>query len=250
MKTNWPDDYINKVICGDCLQVMKDIPDNSVDLVLTDPPYGITQNDWDAIPDLTMFWLRICCITDVLVSISSQPFTTDLINSNREWFKYEWIWKKTASSGFLNSKIRPLKQHENILMFARGKTIYNPQGLIEGKFNNSRSVKSRKVTKGDNSYGQQRDHSYSKYRNYPKSVIEIPNPKNNLYHNTQKPVELMKYLIATYSNEDDIILDCFAGSGSTLVAAKQLGRRFIGIEISPKYCEIARQRLSQEVMKL
>jgi len=246
MKLTWPDSFINKVICRDCLKILPLIPDGAVDAVITDPPYNTTQNDWDAPLEFEKFWPHIKRITHTVIATSSQPFTTDLINSNRSWFKYEWIWCKTRCSDFLNSNTRPLKQHENICVFTGIGAKYNPQGLICQRSDNSRPAK-RQVRISN--YGQQKEHKFSEFTNFPTTLLSIPNPKNEIeetLHPTQKPVALMSYLIQTYSGFNNLILDPYAGSGSTLVAAKQLGRRYIGIEISPKYCKIAEQRLAQE----
>lgn len=245
MSLKWPDDYINKVICGDCLEVMKGIPDGSVDLVVTDPPYGVTACDWDQPIDLANMWRhvkRIGAPNCACIITSIQPFTTDLINSNRDWFAYEWIWEKTKGSGHMDANRKPMRIHENICVFTKkGYPRYQPQGLIEGTYKTGRDVNVEGKV-----YHQYGNHGTSKFGNFPKSIIKIPNPSGiNHPHPTQKPVALMAYLLKTHGTIGDIILDPFAGSGTTCVAAKQLGRKYIGIEIDPDYCKTAEDRLRQ-----
>ena len=240
---------LNKIYCGDCLEIMKDIPDKSIDLVLTDPPYGTTQNKWDIIVDFKLLWkelLRIGKSDATFIFTSAQPFTTDLINSNRKMFKYDLVFEKTLGSGFLNAKKMPLRTHEDILIFYSKLSIYNP---IMGKGVNKKGFDTRKDN-GDN-YGKfTKENRFYDDRGtrYPKSIIKIStgNRTVNRFHPTQKPEDLMKYLIKTYSNENDTILDPFLGSGTTAVACQELHRNYIGIEISKEYCKIAEERLKQQ----
>ena len=239
----FPNDYLNKIICGDCLEIMKGIPDKSVDLVLTDPPYGTTVCEWDTVLRLELFWPEFervtkSCGTKILMA--TQPFTTDLIDSNRMQFKYELIWDKGRGREPQLCNIRPMKAHENIVVFANGKTKYNPQKVKllnpDIRETNTISGGEQKIIKN---YGKR---DYKKYEDrFPTSVLSI-NTENGL-HPTQKPVALFEYLIKTYSDDGDLILDPFFGSGTTGVAAKLLGRQYIGIEISERYCEIARKRI-------
>jgi len=245
------EEYLNKVIQGDCLEVMKQLPDKCIDLVLTDPPYGTTQNEWDEIVPLDKMWeqyLRVGKDNCSYILTSAQPFTTALINSNPRMFKYDLIFEKTLASGFLNAKVMPLRSHEEILIFNKGKTKYYPK---MGTGVNKKGI-DRRGSNGTN-YGAytKKDRSYDdEGKRYPKSVIRFSTGNRTVerFHPTQKPVELMSYLIQTYSDAEDIILDSFMGSGTTAVAAKQLGRNYIGIEISEKYCAIARERLRQEIL--
>ena len=231
-----------KIICGDCLEVMKDWPDNCVDLVLTDPPYGQTQNPWDSQLDLFGFWEIISRIARGVVVIFSQGmFTADLMKSKEKWWRYNFVWEKDRPTGFLNASRMPLRNHEDILVFYQKLSTYNPQFII-GEPNHDRG----KVIKAKNNCYGNFDCTvpaeiYSKNK-YPKSVLRYSRPHPPI-HPTQKPVELGAYLIATYSNEGDCVLDTHTGSGTFCVAAKKLGRRYIGIDISEKYCEIARMRL-------
>jgi site-specific DNA-methyltransferase (adenine-specific) len=227
---------------------MKTFPDRSIDLVLTDPPYGVTQNEWDEIPDLSNMWgeiWRTLKEDGAVIMTSQQPFCTDLINSERDNFKYDLIWYKPLATGFLNANKAPLRNHEIILVFYKKLPAYNPQKFI-GK------IRKRGISKANSTtnYGSFKSIETKEHNDYfPQSVMEFSNTdKSNGYHPTQKPIDLMAYLIKTYSNENDLILDPFLGSGTTAVAAKQLHRRFIGIEISERYCQIARERLRQGIL--
>jgi len=245
---NYPQDYINKVINGDCLEVMKGIPDKSIDLVLTDPPYGVTRNEWDKQLNLKELWKefwRILKENGLVVMTTQQPFTTDVINSNRDNFRYDIIWYKPLASGFLNANKMPLRNHEVILVFYKQLPTYNPQKFI-GKVRKASMLKANSTT----NYGEFAS-VFSKEHNdyFPLSVIEFSNAdKINTVHPTQKPIELMQYLVKTYSNVGNIILDPYLGSGTTARACLNLNRNFIGIEISPEYCKISEDRLKQQVL--
>jgi len=236
---------LNKIYCGDCLDLMREMPDKSVDLVLTDPPYGTTQNKWDDKINLELIWpefKRVGKEDCVYVFTASQPFTTDLINSNRQWFKYEWIWNKSGGGNFLNANRTPLKIHENILVFSQNAARYTPQKQI-GK----PRFKGGKKYANNGCYGDYNEVAAVKYNEYfPKSIIEISNTsQGEKEHSTQKPLALMEYLIQTYSSVCDTVLDPFMGSGTTCVACKKLGRNFIGIEKEPAYVAIAEKRLEK-----
>ena len=242
---------VNKIINGDCLEVMKGIKDESVDLVLTDPPYGVTKNKWDIVPNLDKMWqefTRIGKSNCAYIFTAAQPFTTDLINSFRDWFRYDLVYEKTLGSGFLNAKKMPMRYHESILVFYKHLPVYNP---IMGEGVNKKGI--APSYSHSSNYGKQSGVNI-KYddggKRYPKSIIRFStgDRTKNQYHPTGKPISLMSYLIKTYSNENDTILDPFLGSGTTVLAAKNLKRNFIGIEISPEYCEIARQRLRQQTL--
>jgi len=251
---NYPQDFITKVIQGDCIEVMKDIPNKNIDMILCDLPYGTTACKWDTIIPFEPLWeqyKRIIKDNGVIVLTASQPFTSALVMSNVKMFKYELIWDKKTGLGFLDSKFRPLKSHENILIFGNGGVSngskipmkYNPQGVIT----------SEKVKKNNVKYeGLHSNPSKEEYKetgtNYPKSIQVFS--KDSGLHPTQKPVALFEYLIKTYTNEGDLVLDNCAGSGTTGVACRNLNRKFILIEKEEKYCEIANQRLRQEVLPL
>ena len=238
---------LNKIYCGDCLDLMKSIPDKSIDLVVTDMPYGRTKNKWDNTPDLdalfSLLW-RVSRLNTAVICTSQQPFTTDLINSQRKFFRYDLIWfKKGKATGFLNANKMPLRSHENILVFYQQLPVYHPQ-KTKGDTNHSKGSHSRGQKQTNNNYGKfdQTFQSPPTTDKFPLSVLEFQGVHPPI-HPTQKPVELLQYLIETYSNENTVILDPFCGSGTTCVAAKLLGRNYIGIDISPEYCKIAEARL-------
>ena len=230
--------------CGDCLEIMKDITDKSIDMILCDLPYGTTRNKWDSIIPLDKLWNeyeRIIKDNGAIVLFSQMPFTIELVHSNFKLFRYEWIWKKTMSTGFLNAKKMPLKQHENIVVFYKKLPLYNPQ-MREGfqPYSTARGSKNTNYGKFDNTYI-----SSSNGDRYPVDIIEFKHDKEKL-HPTQKPVALLEYLIKTYTNEKETVLDNCMGSGSTGVACKKLNRNFIGIELDEKYFEIAKERIENE----
>jgi len=237
-----------QIMCGDCLEEMKNIPDGSIDMVLTDPPYGTTACKWDSVIPLEPMWeqlKRVIKPNGAIVMTASQPFTTTLIASNMKMFKYCWVWKKSRPTGHLNAKKQPMRKTEDICVYYSKQCNYNPQGLIMGVFNNTRPAKSNKV-KGEGVHGQERsDFGMSKFTNYPINIITVNNEHNvgNKIHPTQKPVALMEYLIKTYTNESETVLDFTMGSGTTGVACKNLNRDFIGIELDEKYFNIAKERI-------
>lgn len=231
------DKWLNQILQGDCLEVMRDIPDKSVDMILCDLPYGTTSCKWDTIIPFELLWeqyKRLIKPNGAIVLTASQPFTTALIASNMQMFKYCWVWDKKISGNPLLAKYQPLKVHEDVCVFSNG-TKYYPQ---------MRTGKER--IKGGG-YSKLLDMPMSKSVNdqyYPTSIIEFSNAKRG-EHPTQKPVALFEYLIKTYTNEDEIVLDNCIGSGTTAIAAHNTGRKFIGIEKEPKYVEIARKRVEQ-----
>lgn len=229
--------------CGDCLEVMPSIPDSCIDLVLCDLPYGTTQSKWDIIIPFEPLWAqyrRVIKPTGALVFTAAAPFSYMLGVSNLEWFRCEWVWDKRSPTGHLNVKKRPMLVHENVLVFAPGQEVYNPQLRTDvtkpfGKVGLSVSdVYGRAGT--DIQYGV----------GYPLSIIPFPRP-NNLsgggLHPNQKPLELMEYLVRTYSNAGDLVLDNAMGSGTTGEACIRMDRRFIGIEKGRAYFETACTRL-------
>jgi site-specific DNA-methyltransferase (adenine-specific) len=223
---------------GDCLERMKEIGDGTVDMVLTDPPYGATACKWDSVITLEPMWEhleRVIKPGGAIVMTASQPFTTVLIASNMKLFKYCWYWKKNRATGVLNAKKQPLREVEEVCVFNVKK--YIPQGLIEV------NQPSRNSRKDYDNYGAGTCKSYTqKYTNYPRQILEFDSVQRTI-HSTQKPVELMEYLIKTYTKEGDVVLDFAMGSGTTGVAAKNTNRNFVGIELDKAYFEIARSRI-------
>lgn len=240
-----------KIMCADCLIEMAAMPDKSVAAIITDPPYMITSMKWDVAQDWQAWWAqakRVC--NGVVVMTSSQPFTTDLINSNRAGFKYEWIWKKSRPTGIAQAKYQPMKIHETVLVFAMGKTTFNP--IKEARqYKGSKSTRKPWETRNyGNNHGLNptANQMISAERN-PTTVLEFPSlspfPKGNILHPTQKPVELMRYLVRTYTNSGQTVLDPFCGSGTTCLAAMLEGRESIGIEKETNYAQIAINRITK-----
>jgi site-specific DNA-methyltransferase (adenine-specific) len=223
---------------GDCLEMMKLIPNGSVDMVLCDLPYGTTQNKWDAVIPFEALWAeyrRIC--KGAIVLTAAQPFTSALVMSQPDVFKYQWVWRKPNGTGFLNAKKQPLRNHEDVLVFYANQPTYNPQ-FTEGK------PYRQKQGSGTDNYGAVRDNyeTVSDGKRYPLTVVDFHQGDKKV-HPTQKPVALMEYLIRTYTNEGDTVLDNTMGSGTTGVAAVNTGRQFIGIERDDKYFAIAKKRI-------
>jgi site-specific DNA-methyltransferase (adenine-specific) len=230
---------------GDCLELMADIPDGSVDMVLTDPPYGTTACKWDSVIPFEPMWAhlkRSIKPRGAIVMTASQPFTSALIMSNIKMFKYCWVWEKSRFANQMCAKYQPLKIHEDIAVFSKSTTIYNPQGIC---LTNKKTTQGATIT--DNVGGGVRSTSYTQTKkNYPRTIQKF-NSISNTVHPTQKPVALMEYLIKTYTNSGDIVLDFTMGSGTTGVAAMITGRNFIGIEKDDKYFDIANSRISQDI---
>ena len=237
------------LINGDCLEEMKKIPDGSIDLVLTDPPYGTTACKWDTIIPFEPMWEQLKRVTKkngAIVLFGSQPFTSALVMSNPRMFKYEWVWEKNKATGHLDSKKKPMKAHENIVVFYKAQPTYNPQGLVPKDI--PTISKGNRGKKGEGSSGDVyrfagRD-AIQTHINYPRTIQKIAVDMKAKYHPTQKPVALMEYLIKTYTNEGETVLDFTMGSGTTGVACKNLNRNFIGIELDKEYFEIAKKRIS------
>mgnify|MGYP003138794469 FL=1 len=243
------------LIKGECIEVMKSIPDASIDAIITDPPYGTTQCKWDSVIDFDLMWEqlnRIIKPNGAIVLFGSQPFTSSLIMSNPKYFKYEWIWQKSHATGHLNSKKQPMRQHENICVFYKKQCIYNPQMI-------DKTYIDKRTKSGDNNDVD----IYNKFKKvkrqiptakgYPKTIQYFATPfkgGEGGKHPTQKPVALMEYLIKTYTNENETVLDFTMGSGTTGVSCVNTNRNFIGIEQDDKYYNIAKQRIGQAQLKL
>lgn len=230
---------------GDCLERMKEIPDGSIDMILTDPPYGTTACKWDSIIPLEPMWeqlKRIIKPNGAIVMTASQPFTSALGASNIGWLKYTWVWDKVRPSGFQVAKYRPMMRHEDVLVFGKGKVTYNRQMEQRDK-----PVKGRVASKSLSSPLAYNDGIVRTYtEKNPQSILVFNKGSDGKYvHPTQKPVALMEYLIKTYTNEGETVLDFTMGSGSTGVAAKNLNRNFIGIELDEEYFKIAQDRIEK-----
>ena len=229
---------------GDCLELMKTIPDKSIDMVLTDPPYGTTACNWDSVISFDLMWEQLKRIRKencVIAIFGSEPFSSTLRISNIKEFKYDWIWDKVNPSGFQLSKHIPMKQHEIVSIFYSKAGKYDPQKKLKEKVRYSKHY-------GKSSESNPLKHiSESTHEikfSFPKSILTFSNAnRTNRHHPTQKPVALLEYLIKTYTLENETVLDFTMGSGSTGVAAKNLNRNFIGIEKDDKYFEIAKTRI-------
>lgn len=242
----------NEIYLGDSLQIMRQIPSHSVDLILIDPPYNTLNKSnpdakWDKEVDLKALWYhykRIIKPNGAILSFGQGLFAAKMIMSNPQWYKYEIIWDKVRKSNFLNCKKMPMRQHEQIMVFYDKPPTYNPQMVYSGKPNHSRGKMEKE--QGNGCYGKfgKTETVMSDYR-YPGTILRFPKEHNQeaWLHSTAKPVNLLRWLIRTYTNEGDVVLDSFAGSGSTLIAAIEEKRDWIGIELSEKYYEIAKKRV-------
>jgi site-specific DNA-methyltransferase (adenine-specific) len=241
---------------------MKEIDDQSINMILCDLPYGTTACRWDNIIPFEPLWeqyKRLIKPTGAIVLFGSQPFSSLLITSNLQWFKYEWVWKKSVAGNFVNAKNAPLKKHENILVFSPGtianrslrRMTYNPQGLIEV----NKEWKRPKLYESDGHDGgylrkSRQTERIIQYTNYPNTILDFPLGNNKTVHPTQKSTELCEYLIKTYTNPGDLVLDNCIGSGTTAIAAMNTGRNFIGMELDVNYYEIAKNRVENHKITL
>lgn len=249
----------NRIYHGDCLQIMREIPSHSIDLILSDPPYGMLNKSnpdakWDKevpLPSLWNQYKRIIKPNGVVLLFGQGVFAAKLIMSNPKWFKFDFVWDKVRKSNFLNCKKMPMRQHENVLVFYDRPPTYNPQMVYVGKPNHSRGNLEKETA--NNNYGKigKTETIMSDYR-YPGTIVKFPkgHGKEDWLHGTAKPVNLLRWLIRTYSNEGDLVLDSFAGSGSTLLAAIEEKRDWIGIELSDKYFDICEKRISDRLRQL
>ena len=232
----------NKVIHGDCLEEMKNIRDKSIDMILCDLPYGTTDCNWDIIIPLDLLWeqyKRIIKEYGVIVLTADYPFSYQLISSNIEQYKYQWIWKKNIATGFFNIKRRPLKIYEDILIFSSKKPVFNPQMRKGFK----PYITNRKGGKYSEIYQKSRTFTtVGTNERYPINILNFKSDKTKL-HSTQKPIALFEYLIKTYTNEGDLVLDNCAGSGTTAIACKNTNRNYILIEKEKRYFDICNDRI-------
>lgn len=245
---------INTIINGDCLEIMKQISDCSIDMILCDLPYGTTACKWDTIIPFEPLWEqyeRIIKNNGAIVLTASQPFTSALVMSKVNLFKYEWIWVKDKPSNFALANRMPMKYHENVLVFYKNQPIYNKQ--LEKRKGSGKERLKYPVDNSNRKSEHQNIQDNIKYFDQnlknPSSVQEFSTGRrNDIIHPTQKPVSLFEYLIKTYTNEGELVLDNCIGSGTTAIACLNTKRKFIGIEKELKYCEIAQRRLSQEYL--
>jgi site-specific DNA-methyltransferase (adenine-specific) len=243
-------DWTVDLMLGDCLEMMGEIEDGSVDMVLCDPPYGTTACKWDAVIPFEPMWAgvkRVLKKNGAAVFTASQPFTSALGASNLPWLRYSWVWRKSRATGHMNAKKMPMKDVEDVLVFYDSQPCYRPQGLRAlGKVQkNSASARARGITSDATSVvtgGITRETYVQESTGYPRQVLDFASDGNTV-HPTQKPVVLMEYLIKTYTNESEVVLDFTMGSGTTSVACMNTGRRFIGIERDENYFAIAEKRI-------
>lgn len=246
---------ISEIYNEDCLETLKRLPDGSVDLMLQDTPFGVTNNEWDIKPDMDKMWpewLRVCKGNAAIIFFATQPFASELIISQSKLFRYDLIWYKPLCTGFLNAKKMPLRNHEHILIFYKKQPVYNPQMGIglrkKGVRNNSRT---------SHNYGKFGDENLVDYYDnkglrYPQSLIEFTNGDRTTGsdHPTQKPIDLIRYLIRTYSNPKDLVFDGYLGSGTTMLASYLEGRSFIGAELKENYYKLIQKRFKEQTSQL
>lgn len=241
---------MNKLYKGDCLEVMKQIPSESIDAIITDPPYGTTACKWDSVISFEPMWEqlnRIIKPNGAIVLFGSEPFSSALRMSNIKNYKYDVIWQKNNFTGFLRAKKAPLKAHEVISVFCNEAENYYPQKwFIRDEFIDKRKTLNNTKIKDGILKNIKRVRKADDGTRYPTSIIQFAHKPNKNIHPTQKPVALMEYLIKTYTNENETVLDFTMGSGTTGVAAKNLNRNFIGIEQDEKYFKIASERINKE----
>ena len=231
---------------GDCLELMNDIPEKSVDCIITDLPYGTTQCKWDTIIPFEPLWKqynRIIKDNGAIVLFGTEPFSSHLRLSNLKNYKYDWIWDKVKGTGFLNAKRQPMRNHELISVFYKKQCTYNPQKTYGHKMKKSYRSKDLQT----DVYGEMKnDYTYESTERYPRSIqVFSTDTQNSSLHPTQKPVALIEYLIKTYTNDGELVFDSCMGSGTTGVACINTNRRFIGIELDNNYFEIAKNRISE-----
>jgi len=238
---------------GDCLELMKEIEDKSVNLILADLPFGTTQCKWDTIIPFEPLWEqyeRIIKDTGAIVLFGCQPFTSALVMSNTKIFKYDWVWRKPRGTGHLNAKKQPMRDKEDILVFYKKQCLYNPQWNWGEPYSN---LKSGKIAKKSEAQVSGKYMNGAEYRNgsdgrrYPKQVLEFGVVERGTVHPTQKPVPLLEYLIKTYTNEGDLVMDNVMGSGSTGVGCVNTNRDFLGIELDENYFKIAETRIQEAI---
>jgi DNA modification methylase len=237
----------NQVLLGDCLERMKEIPDGSVDMILCDLPYGTSKCRWDTIIPFEPLWKeykRVIKTNGAMVLTASQPFTSVLIASNFKDYRYNWVWEKSKATGYLNAKKMPMKAHEDVCIFYQKPPLYNPQKWMSTPYYKGSAHRPTEV------YGKQREvlvENESGLR-YPRTVqyFKTAESEGKTYHPTQKPISLFKYLIKTYTQENELVLDSCAGVGTTALAALRTNRKYICIENDQEYYDVMQERISRE----
>ncbi len=237
----------NQVLLGDCLERMKEIPDGSVDMILCDLPYGTSKCRWDTIIPFEPLWKeykRVIKTNGAMVLTASQPFTSVLIASNFKDYRYNWVWEKSKATGYLNAKKMPMKAHEDVCIFYQKPPLYNPQKWMSTPYYKGSAHRPTEV------YGKQREvlvENESGLR-YPRTVqyFKTAESEGKTYHPTQKPISLFKYLIKTYTQENELVLDSCAGVGTTALAALRTNRKYICIESDQEYYDVMQERISRE----
>jgi site-specific DNA-methyltransferase (adenine-specific) len=240
---------LNKIYNQDCYELLKNIKTGAIDLLLQDTPFGCTRNDWDIKPDLLKMWHeweRVTKENGAMIFFATQPFASELILSNVKNFRYDLIWYKALGTGFLNANKMPMRNHELILVFYRKLPTYNPQ-MVVGKMRMKGSKKGNATT----NYGSYEGKTKVDDQYYPQSVIDFSNGDRTSEndHPTQKPLDLIRYLIKTFSNESDLVFDGYMGSGTTAIAAIKENRKYLGAELSKKYYETANKRIKTELLQ-
>jgi site-specific DNA-methyltransferase (adenine-specific) len=239
-------DLLNKTYIGDCLEIMRNIPNETIDMILCDLPYGVTKNKWDSVINLDLLWEqyeRVIVENGAIILFGQDKFSARLMLSNEKHHRYNLIWEKTSPTGHLNAKRMPLRSHEDLLVFYKKLPTYNPQKTV-GHQRKVSTAKHKRNSKKTTNYGEHGLTTYDSTERYPKSVLTFATDKQkSALHPTQKPVSLLEYLIKTYSNEDDLVLDNCAGSGSVGVACKNTNRNYLLIEKEKEYYDIILERL-------
>ena len=225
---------------GDCLELMQQVPDKSIDLILCDLPYGTTKCKWDSIIPFDKLWKqynRIIKDNGAIVLFGAEPFSSSLRMSNIKNYKYDWVWEKEQGTNQLNAKIQPLRKHENICVFYKKQHTYNPQMEEGTPYTINRNTQTELYN------AQKPSNTVNTGTRYPTTILKFNREMKNRFHPTQKPVALLEYLVKTYTNEGDVVLDNCMGSGSTGVACRNTNREFIGMELDEKYFNIAKERI-------
>lgn len=239
----------NNVFSGDCLEIMPMIPDKCIDLILCDLPYAATHNQWDSIIPFPKLWeqyKRIIKDNGAILLYASGKFAYHVMNSNPQWYKYDWVWLKNNVTNFPNAKKQPLRKHEQILVFYKKQPTYHPQGLMELTTPRKRQHSDDKIGESFRCAALDRPFIQT-HSNYPNALLKFDRDKD-CFHPTQKPIALNEYLINTYSNPGDLVLDNCAGAGSTLLAAINTGRNYCGIEKEERYYQIINDRLNTNLL--